>query len=231
MTSLAVEDPVDDRSTRELLIEEGLRAFTTRGFEGASLREIEREAGVGRGLVAHHFGTKDELWRQCVNWLMGRYHRELEQVRENLADVSAVERARVLLRVHVRFVARNPEYTRLLMLSGADDTDRVKWMIETWIAPSFAFFDRLSGQRPRSDRAAAMTAYALSGAASMLFTLPVEARTIYGVDSNDDEFVEQFADFIISWAGHEAAPDGGVTSAIDVALGVSGLLDNGEAET
>ena len=227
MTSLAVSDSVGVRGTRELLVEEGLRAFTTRGFAGTSLREIEREAGVGRGLVAHHFGTKDGLWRECVNWLMGRYHRELEQVRENLVDVSPLERARVLLRVHVRFVARNPEYTRLLMLSGADDTERVRWMIETWSAPSFAFFDRLSDQRPRPAQAAAMAAYAVSGAASMLFTLPVEAKALFGVDTNDEAVIEKFADFIISWAGHEAAPDGGVTSAIDDALAASGLLDDG----
>lgn len=228
MTSLSLTLQAPPRTTRDLLIQEGLRSFTSRGFDGASVREIERQAGVGRGLVAHHFGTKDGLWRECVNWLMGRYHAELQKVRENLADVSPLERARVLLRVHVRFVARNPEYTRLLILSGAADTERVRWMIETWIEPSYAFFDRLSGQQRRPDRAAAMAAYAFTGAASMLFTLPVEARAVFGVDPSDEGVVEQFADFLIGWADHSTEPCGGLTSALDRALRAAGLLDVAE---
>jgi len=225
MTSLSLTPEAPPRATRDLLIQEGLRSFTSRGFDGASVREIEREAGVGRGLVAHHFGTKDALWRECVNWLMGQYHAELKRVRENLADVSPLERARVLLRVHVRFVARNPEYTRLLVLAGGADTERVRWMIETWIEPSYEFFYRLSGQQRRPDRAAAMAAYAFTGAASMFFTLPVEARAVFGVDVSDEEVVEQFADFLVGWADYGTAPGGGLTSALDRALGRAGLLE------
>ena len=74
-------------TTRERLLAEGLRAFTTSGFDGTSLRDVERRAGVSRGLVAHHFGTKDGLWRECVNWLMQRFHDEMVRVHNNLADV------------------------------------------------------------------------------------------------------------------------------------------------
>jgi AcrR family transcriptional regulator len=93
--------PPDEQpaTTRERLIAEGLHAFTTSGFDGTSLRDVERRAGVSRGLVAHHFGTKDGLWRECVNWLMQRFHDEMVRVHNNLADVSPVERARVLLKV------------------------------------------------------------------------------------------------------------------------------------
>lgn len=202
-------------STRDRLIAEGLRAFTTRGFDGASLREIERAAGVGRGLVAHHFGTKDGLWRECVNWLMGRYRQELEDVRDHLADVSPLERAKVLLRVHVRFVARHPEYTRLLMLSGAEDNERVRWMIDTWIAPSYSFFSRLASPVDGSREERALATYVISGAASLLFTLPVEARSVFGIDTSDPETIERFADLIVQLADYQTTEDGRLTNAVD----------------
>lgn len=203
MTSLALGVSAEP-STRDRLLAEAIRAFTTTGFDGVSLREVERAAGVSRGLVAHHFGTKDALWRECVNWLMGRFHDELERFHEHLADVSHYERARVLLKVDVRFAARHPEYTRLLVLSGDDESERVRWMVDTWIRPNFGFYDRMSGTTTHEDdRYQAMAVYAFMGAASLLFTLPVEARMVFGVDTADEQFIEQFAEVMVDWVAHE----------------------------
>ena len=229
MTSLAVAADAEvaaavaDLSTRQRLVAEGLRAFSTVGYDGASVREIERAAGIGRGLVAHHFGTKDALWRECVDWLMGRFHDEFQEQQRFLADVSPHERARVLMKVYVRFAARHPEYTRLLVLSGDQDSERVRWMVDTWIKANFAFFNRISGTGAKvASRYEAMAVYAFIGASSMLFTLPVEARMVFGVDTGEQDFVEDFAELMVAWVGHEAPDDRGrIVSALDRAVGVA----------
>ena len=210
MTKLAVtSEQVDSApSTREKLLGAAIAAFTTTGYEGASLREVERSAGVGRGLIAHHFSTKEELWKECVNWLMARFREELDQVQRHLADVSPPERARVLLKTYIRFAARHPEYVRLLVLSGGDRSERVKWMVDTWLRPNLAFYDRLSGSDSGyhpADRA--MANYAFMGAASMVFTLPVEVSLVYGVDVTDDDFIEQYAEVIADWVGIDSSLD------------------------
>ena len=210
MTSLSAERETGthEPSTKEKLLSAAISAFTTQGYEGASLREVERAAGVSRGLIAHHFSTKEALWKECVNWLMERFHDELDRVQRHLADVSPPERARVLLKTYIRFAARHPEYVRLLMLSGDDRSERVKWMIDTWIQPNLAFYDRLSGGDTGfhpADRA--MANYAFMGAASMVFTLPVEASLVYGVDVTDDDFIEQYAEVVADWVGIDFSPD------------------------
>jgi AcrR family transcriptional regulator len=43
------------------LIAAALKAFTPAGYDGVSVREIERKAGVNRGLVSYHFGTREVL--------------------------------------------------------------------------------------------------------------------------------------------------------------------------
>ena len=204
MTSPATntKERTDVLSTWEKLLSAAITAFTTQGYEGASLREVERIAGAGRGLIAHHFSTKESLWKECVNWLMARFHDELNRVQRDLADVSPPERARVLLKTYIRFAARHPEYVRLPMLSGDDRSERVKWMIDTWLKPNLAFYDRLSGSDADfhlADRA--MANYAFMGAASMIFTLPVEVSVVYGVDVTDEDFIEQYADLVSDWVG------------------------------
>lgn len=197
-------------TTRDDLIQEGLRAFSTSGYDGTSLREIERAAGQSRGLIAHHFGTKDVLWRECVNWLMSEFREEMDQQRRNLADVSSHERAQVLLKVYVRFVARHPEYTKMLMLAGSDDSERVRWMVDRWIGPNQAFFNRMTDQTEAGEsHLEALSVYAFMGAASMLFTLPVEAQAVYGLDTTSPELIEEFADLIVNWVSYKRADAAG----------------------
>lgn len=207
-------------STRDRLIQEGLRAFSSAGYDGASLRDIERAAGLTRGLVAHHFGTKDVLWRECVNWLMGEFHDEMDRQRLNLADVSSHERAKVLMKVYVRFVARHPEYTRMLILAGTEDSERVRWMVDTWIKPNLSFFNRLSNQTETSPDSTneALSNYAFVGAASMLFLLPVEAQMVWGLDTTDPALVERYADLLVDWVDYRPADDG---AHVESALGTA----------
>lgn len=51
---------------RERLLGAALQAFAARGFEGANLRAVAAEAGVDPALVAHHFGSKIDLWKAAV---------------------------------------------------------------------------------------------------------------------------------------------------------------------
>ena len=54
------------RSTRDLLLEVAGRLFAERGFDGVSIRDITREAGVNLGAVTYHFGSKVELFRAII---------------------------------------------------------------------------------------------------------------------------------------------------------------------
>lgn len=44
--------------------------FGAHGYEGSTVREIARDAGVSAGLVIHHFGSKDGLRQACDEWLV-----------------------------------------------------------------------------------------------------------------------------------------------------------------
>jgi AcrR family transcriptional regulator len=56
-------------TTRRALIDAGRRLFAERGFANAGQEEIVERAGVTRGALAHHFGTKVGLFRAVVETL------------------------------------------------------------------------------------------------------------------------------------------------------------------
>lgn len=54
---------------RKLLIEAAMRSIAKYGYAGTTIETICSEAQVSRGLINHHFGTKEELIRQSYKAL------------------------------------------------------------------------------------------------------------------------------------------------------------------
>jgi len=49
-----------------VVIEAAADLFSSKGFDGVSIREIAKQAGVNHGLIHRHFGSKDNLRRQTL---------------------------------------------------------------------------------------------------------------------------------------------------------------------
>jgi AcrR family transcriptional regulator len=47
--------------TRGRLLESAARVYARRGFDGATLDEVAAEAGLTKGAVYDHFGSKEKL--------------------------------------------------------------------------------------------------------------------------------------------------------------------------
>ncbi|GAA1708417.1 hypothetical protein GCM10009809_00850 [Isoptericola hypogeus] len=56
------------RVTRRAIIAKAAEAFAEKGFHGASLRGIAREAGVDHATLMHHFGNKTALLLAVIEW-------------------------------------------------------------------------------------------------------------------------------------------------------------------
>jgi TetR/AcrR family transcriptional regulator len=184
-------------STRQALLAAAVAAFGQLGYDGVSIREIERRAGVNRGLVAHYFGTKDVLWRATVDWLMGEFASELARYDDVLSLVSPAERPRIITKVCAHFISKYPQYFRLILIEGDVDSERSRLLTEHCIRPVEEFWQRATGVDPDLPRERhAMRHFMLFGAMSVIFAAPEICRQMFGFDPSDPEFVDQFADVI-----------------------------------
>ena len=48
---------------RKAILDSALALFANKGFHGTTMREIAVKAGISQGLLHHHFGSKDGLWK------------------------------------------------------------------------------------------------------------------------------------------------------------------------
>ena len=180
---------------RERLLVAAVSAFSKIGFDGTSLRHVEREAGVNRGLAAYHFGSKHALWQEAVSLLMDRFHDEMKKYQDVLRVVSTEERGRVLIRVLVHFAARYPEFFRLLLLEGAEFSERSEWLAKEHVRRHIDFFHKLAGTEDiQNSEREAIAYYSLMGAASTVFGVPAQCKYLFGLDPSDEDFVDVMAE-------------------------------------
>jgi AcrR family transcriptional regulator len=205
----AQDDPVQtprDASTRERILDEALRSFAERGFDGASTRAIATRAGVNQGLIPYYFGTKEALWREAVDRAFARLAEVLGEAARQPEAVGSRERLAVLIRRYVRFVAAHPEFVMLMNEEGKRDSERMRWLADTHVRPVWEAMTRLY-ESARAEGGLTGVAwegfasphfhYLFVGASAAIFHQAPECRRIFGVDPSDPEVVERHADALV----------------------------------
>lgn len=75
--------------SRDRLIEATIRLLAERGYAGTSLAEIGRASGLSRGLVTHHFGSKEACVRAVIKHIQHRVRSRMGALRAG--DAPALE--------------------------------------------------------------------------------------------------------------------------------------------
>ena len=187
--------------TRDLIVQAALEAFTEKGFDGASTREIATRVGVNHGLIPYYFRTKQRLWQAAVDLAFADMAAGIESA---LADPSISddrERARRMIRAHVHFVARRPEFVRLMYEEGKRRGPRMRWLVDRYVKPQYDAVVRLLERGGAASSLASGVApvhffYALAGSTGLIFHQAEECKRVSGVDPFDPEVVEAHARFV-----------------------------------
>ncbi len=130
--------------TRERLVEAAGPVFAARGYRGATLREIARQAGTNLAAANYHFGSKQRLYREVARAYFERLQRRLEE-RGALVDPEALarlSRAGIadLLRQRVRtmletLLDRENPHAPLMQRELAEPSEALPFIVRRYIGP------------------------------------------------------------------------------------------------
>jgi AcrR family transcriptional regulator len=89
--------PKGGSDRRAAIVAAATRLFADDGYDGVSLRQIAREAGVDSALVHHYFEGKEDLFAACVE-----LPAEPDDILHGIHDVASAERGRFVARAVLR---------------------------------------------------------------------------------------------------------------------------------
>jgi len=100
-----------DSLSVDVILAVALKQFATLGYDGASLRTINRELGVSHNLIYQRFGTKEDLWRAAVDYGFGGLVNELHAVFDPTIS-EPLEQLRLSIRQFLIYSAATPSSSR-----------------------------------------------------------------------------------------------------------------------
>jgi AcrR family transcriptional regulator len=158
----------------EQLLDVAEEVFGEFGYQGGSIEEITRRAGVKRPLIYTYFGGKDGLYIACYRRAREEFDQRLASALSGLAPdqdddvvLALIERG---ARVYFEFLFERPQRWQILYGSGAAQTGPAA---EEVISLRFRTVDTIAGliaqTSPRTDtRTCQAFAHAVSGAGEQL---------------------------------------------------------------
>jgi AcrR family transcriptional regulator len=136
--------PRNDESpaSLEVIFEAALQAFATHGYDGVSLRTLNRELGGSHNLLSGRFGSKEALWYATVDWAFEPLVLRLATAFDPTVS-DPVEQLRITMRAFLLYSAQRPELLGLMSIEGRQDTDRLSYVYNTYVHPALEPVERL----------------------------------------------------------------------------------------
>ncbi|MDY0166986.1 MAG: TetR/AcrR family transcriptional regulator [Thermoguttaceae bacterium] len=102
----------------EAILQQAIRTFAELGFRATDVQVIADRAGVGKGTVYRHFGTKEELFWSAAFEVFKRMRATLVQAESEVSGAVAKLRAACL--AYGRFFEQNPDYLEVFVQDRAE---------------------------------------------------------------------------------------------------------------
>jgi len=178
-----------------------LHAFASHGYQGVSVRTLNRELGVSHNLLHQRFGSKEAIWYAAVDWGFGGLLEELALADADLAD--PLERLRAFIRSFVAFSARHPDLARVANAEGsAEDSgamQRLDYLLHSYVRPSIERIAPLYRELVVSERVREVppeTLYYLITSAGLMYSNHAMTRALFSGASLAEDRIESYADSI-----------------------------------
>lgn len=100
---------IRERTKRQIL-NAGFKVFATKGYHGASIADIAKEAGISKGLAYNYFGSKLELAEAVLSDLE-KMMEPIEELFQTITDPYEILEASI--KITINHVKENEEFWRL----------------------------------------------------------------------------------------------------------------------
>jgi len=114
-----------------------IKVFSTKGFDGASIREIARTANVSDALIHTYFGRKDALWRSVAAEYYDTMHKHSDAALMQCEPADELDEMRLRAHNLMEFLTDHSGLHALIAPELRHRTARTEFLVSTFYHPRF----------------------------------------------------------------------------------------------
>ena len=187
----------------EQILTAALRMFATHGYDGTSLRSLNRELGLSHSAIHQRFGSKEDLYKAVIDHEftamfseIREYLRALPRPTDQLAELQSQFRAFLIVS------SRHPYLNRLMNNEGIDDSWHLDHIYKNYVQPSLVpirrLMDDLAKKKVIKPIAVRSPFFLVAHGAAAMYTLSALSTKFDPLDGSfDDEALADEAAWII----------------------------------
>jgi AcrR family transcriptional regulator len=99
---------------KEHIINTAISLFSTKGFEGTSIRDLAAKAGVNLAMINYYFGSKEKLFEYLIEQRAAHMHNMLDEIVNN-KSLTHIERIHAIINILVDKIFDNAEFQKVLL--------------------------------------------------------------------------------------------------------------------
>jgi AcrR family transcriptional regulator len=187
----------DAPASLEDILALALKAFATYGYDGVSLRTLNRELGASHNLLNGRFGSKEKLWYATIDWAFQPLAARLATAFDPTVT-DPLDQLRITIRTFLAHCAEHPELRGLMNIEGRQDTERLAYIYNSYIQPALAPVHRLLNHLVAQGRTRPISLrtfhFLVSHGAAGPFTLAALARHFDPADPLDPAAAQAHVD-------------------------------------
>lgn len=189
------------RATKAAIINAAVTEFAHFGFDGATTRGIATRADVNPALIAHHFGSKDALWRAVAEHLLGTAADRFRTRWMGLEGVDQETRLRLMLKEFILLSADVPELNRFMMQANTGSPERMHWLVDRFLRPGGVMIADIIDQAQKAQLIAEgdpmHLRFLFATAAASIFSYANEFEALTGKKPQDPDVIDRHVDMVL----------------------------------
>ncbi len=111
--------------TKEKILRAAMQAFSEKGFNGVSVDEIAKRAGVKKALIYYYFPSKDKIFKEVWDRSLGELEKHLFDEIEN--EKSYIKKLKGFLKAYIDFVTNRKVISEVINKERASVMSEDKW--------------------------------------------------------------------------------------------------------
>lgn len=123
---------LDAVKTRKKILEAAANLFVKNGFDGISISQIAKKAGINQSLIYHYFESKEALWKSVKNYYVETYV-HIKDLKIDTAN-GLKDILKQIIYSRLEFYEKHPEILRMMAWQKLE-TDKTKLVGGTRFSP------------------------------------------------------------------------------------------------